>query len=396
MFAIFKNLRDLCILRKEVNNIMYHMKRKLFTAVATLSGTVIGAGFLGIPFVVSRSGYLIGLGWMAFISIMMIFVSLMMGEIVLSSKSLHHIAGYSSKYLGKKTKLLVLIASIVGFYSALVAYLIGEGESLSFLFFGNSNYVIWFGLGFWFIMAILTFGGIKEFRKVEPITVGLVLLVVLVLGIINFGNIDLTNLNTFNTAQFFTPFGVVLFAFLGISAIPEMKRVLGKNQSLMKKSIIIGNLIPLFVYIVFTTIVLGLYGTNVTEVATIGFGKIVTMLGVVTMFGAFLALSLALQDTYRFDLYLHKKIAWLLGVVIPLVLFVLIKVFDFAGFTKVLSFGGAISGGFLSIIILLVHEHLKDFDGRKHREPEFKIKLPLMIKILFIIVFIVGMIYEVL
>ncbi len=40
------------------------MKKKLFQAIATLTGTVIGAGFLGIPYVMSKSGFLIGLAWM--------------------------------------------------------------------------------------------------------------------------------------------------------------------------------------------------------------------------------------------------------------------------------------------------------------------------------------------
>ena len=55
----------------------------------------------------------------------------MMGEIVLSSKTIHQLPGYASKYLGRKTKIFVFIASIIGFYAALVAYLIGEGESLA-------------------------------------------------------------------------------------------------------------------------------------------------------------------------------------------------------------------------------------------------------------------------
>jgi len=278
---------------------MDHMKKKLFTAIATLSGTVIGAGFLGIPFVVSKTGFFIGLAWMIFLSIVLMLINLMMGEIILSSNTLHHIAGYSSKYLGKKTKLFVLMASIIGFYAALVAYLIGEGESLSFLFFGNANYTLWFGLGFWLVMAFLTFGGIKEFKKIEPIAVVLVLFVTLLLGFLNFGNISLDNLSHVDFSYMFFPFGVILFAFLGVSSIPEIKRVLGKNQGLMKKAIIIGSFIPLLVYILFTIIVLGLYGTDVAQVATISFGKLVTLLGMFTMFSAFLALSLALQDTYR-------------------------------------------------------------------------------------------------
>jgi len=368
---------------------------KLFTAISTLTGTVIGAGFLGIPYVVSKSGFLIGLVHMLILCTVMMIINLMMGEIVLSSKTLHHIAGYSSKYLGRKTKIFVFLSSVIGFYAALVAYLIGEGLSLSFLIAGNAQYAIWLGLIFWVFMAFLTFGGIKEFRKIEPIAVGLVFLVTIILGIINFNRIDVSNLLTTNFSYMFLPFGIVLFAFMGMSSIPEMRRVLGKNQSLMKKAIIIGSFIPLFVYVLFTIIVLGIYGQGVEQVATITLGKIVTLLGVFTMFSAFLALSLALQDTYRFDFGIHKVKAWLLSISIPLVLYLAIEMFGFAGFTKVLSFGGAISGGLLSIAVLLIHEHLRDYKGKLNREPEFKIRMPLMIKIVFIIIFVLGIIYEI-
>lgn len=374
---------------------MKKIDKKLFTAITTLSGTVIGAGFLGIPYAVSNSGFLIGLIHMVILCSVMLMLNLIMGEIVLSTNSIHHIAGYSSKYLGNKTKWFVFFASIIGFYAALVAYLIGQGVSLSFIFTGGSENSLWFGLGFWFLMSILTFGGIKEFKKIEPIAVISVLIVTLLLGILNFDKINLANLSYTNYAYLFAPFGVVLFAFLGMSSVPEIKRVLGKNTGLMKKAIIIGSLIPLIVYVLFTIIVLGIYGSGVEQVATINFGKIVTLLGIFTMFSAFLALSLCLQDTYRFDLYLHKKLAWALSIFVPLILFVPISIFNLAGFSKVLSFGGAISGGLLSIALLLIHEHLTDQKfSKRHRKPEFIVYLPLMIKIIFIILFVTGIIYE--
>jgi tyrosine-specific transport protein len=370
------------------------MNKKLFIAIATLSGTVIGAGILGIPHVVSKSGFGIGLIHLIGLFLITLAIKLMFTEVVLSSKTIHQIPGYASKYLGKKTKHFVFLATALGFYAAFVAYLIGEGNSLSFLFTGSLDYTLWFGLGFFAIMALLSFRGIKVFKKIEPVVVGLVLVVIVLLGIINFNNIDLNNLTYNAPSNLFVPFGVVLFSFLGVSAIPEMRRILEDNKKLLKKAVIIGMTIPVVVYILFTIIVLGLYGASVAQVATISFGKLVTLLGVFTMFAAYFALTLALQDTFRFDYKMHQKLAWFLTLIIPLILFVLIQVFDLAGFTKVLSLGGAIAGGILGIIILLIHEHLHDYKGKVHRKPEFKINMPLLFKMLIIGLFIVGIIYE--
>ncbi len=372
------------------------MVSKKLIAISTLTGTVIGAGFLGIPYVIAKSGLLIGIIHMTIICLMMMFVNLALGEIVLSSKKIHHLPGYVSKYLGKRTKIIVFLASIIGFYSALLAYIIGQGQSISFIFFSNTNYAFVISIIFWFIMALFTFRGIREFKKIEPLAVIGIFIITLIIGIININKINISNLTYTNPSFLFLPFGVILFAFLGVSAIPEIRRVFQKDAKLMKKSIIIGSLIPLIVYLIFITVIIGLHGSQIEQVATISLGKIITLLGILTMFTAFLAISLALQDTYRFDFNMSFKKSWFLGIIIPLLLFIPISLFNLAGFVKILSIGGAISGGLLGISILLAHEHLQAIKKPTERKPEYKINIPLMIKILFIVLFVVGILYEVL
>lgn len=77
---------------------------KTFSAVSTLVGTIIGAGILGIPYVVMQSGF--GIGILNIITVygMMILISLYTGEIVLRTKTHHQMIGYASIYLGKKEK----------------------------------------------------------------------------------------------------------------------------------------------------------------------------------------------------------------------------------------------------------------------------------------------------
>jgi tyrosine-specific transport protein len=370
--------------------------KKLFTGIATLTGTVIGAGFLGIPYVVAKSGFVFGLLHMVVISLIMLAVNLMIGEITLVTSAVHQLPGYASKYLGRKTKLIIFLASIFGLYAALIAYLMGEGESLSFIFSGTAKYSLLAGVIFWLAVAFISIKGIKRFKKIEPLAVFAVFVVTIILGIISFNKINFSNLAYINPKMFFYPFGVVLFSFLGTSSIPEMRRVLVKNEGLMKKAIIIGSLIPLVVYALFVIVVLGLYGQNVSEIATISLGKLVTLLGIFTMFTAFLALNLALQDTYRFDFELKSKTAWLLSTFLPLLAFVLIKIFNFAGFIKILSLGGTISGGAMGIAILLIHEKLKSLKLRRkmERKPEFRFNIYPAIKVLIAILFIVGIVYE--
>ncbi len=366
------------------------MKSKLLIAIATLVGTIIGAGFLGIPYVVAKSGFLIGLIHIFSICGIMLLINLYLGEIVLLSKTQHQIPGYVSKYLGKKMKKFTFFALAIGIYAALTAYLIGEGESLSFLFAGSSSYSLFFSLIFWSLMVLATYKGIRSFKKIEPFAVLSVFFVTLILGIINYNKINLSNFLYINSKYFFLPFGVVFFAFLGVTAIPEMKRILIKEKKKIKKSIIIGSIIPLFVYILFTAVVMGLYGENIYEIATISFGNFVTILGILTMFTAFLALSLALQDSYRFDFGFSQKKAWLFSSFSPLIIFLILRIFNLASFVKILGIGGAVSGGLLGILILLMSMKAKKEKGK------FKIPLPInwFIVIFLSLIFITGVVLE--
>ncbi|RME89544.1 MAG: amino acid permease [Candidatus Hydrogenedentota bacterium] len=373
------------------------MNKKFWTAVSTLSGTVIGAGFLGIPYVVSKSGFYIGLAWMILLSVILMMINLVFGQIVLSSKNVHQIAGYASKYLGRRSKKPVFLAVLVGFYAAFVAYLIGEGESFSFLFFGNADFRLLFGIAFFVLASFLTYGGIKRFKKIEPFVVISVLFVVIALGIIHINNISVSNYSYLSLNEFYVPFGVILFAFLGFAAIPEMKRIFGnkeKDKRDMKKAIIIGSFIPLFVYVLFTLVVLGLYGKDVAEVATISFGPIVTVLGMFAMFSAYLAMNLELQDSFKFDLYFHKKKAWFWTNFIPFILFLVVVIFDLAGFSRVLGIGGAVSGGLVAIVLLAIHERISKDEKLSKLNPEFKIRVPLFIKIILALLFIAGILFE--
>jgi amino acid permease len=213
----------------------------LFEAIATLVGLIIGAGILGIPYVVARSGILIGALNILAIGLVMIFVNLFVGEIVLRTKGNHQMAGYAEKYLGKKGKWLMAAAVILGNYGALLAYIIGEGQALSAIFGGNALY---FSLGYFLIVGLIVYRGLKAVEESELYFVSAFILLVIVIVGFNLANMNLGNI-PISDGNFFLPFGVVLFAFLGMMAVPEMHEELKNNWKNMKKAIIIGSIIPI-------------------------------------------------------------------------------------------------------------------------------------------------------
>src|SRR3989344_3843029 len=75
------------------------MKNEVWTATSTLIATTIGAGILGMPYVFSKSGFLIGALYIIFFSSITLIFNLFTAEAVLRTKQQHHLAGLARNYI---------------------------------------------------------------------------------------------------------------------------------------------------------------------------------------------------------------------------------------------------------------------------------------------------------
>jgi len=369
--------------------------RKTILALATLIGTMIGAGILGIPYVVMKSGFAIGLIHIFVIAFLIMITMLYLGEIALRTNHSFQLTGYAEKYLGKKGKIAMMLALGFGIYAALIAYLLGVGESFSFLFYNTSSHALYFSIAFWLFLSIISYFGLKalesgEFIGVSAIFISIIAMTIFFANKLSFANFIPNNTETF--LDYLLPFGVILFAFLSYTAIPEVKRILKNSKNEMKRSIILAIIICSFIYILFAIIVIGYKGQNAPEMATFALGKPFVLLGVLTMSSAYLALSIALIDMFYLDFGQPKIKSWFFAVLIPLILFILFKFLNVASFTKILGIGGAISGTFTAILILLMANKAKFLGDRK---PEYSLPISKLIIWLLSIIFIIGTIAEI-
>ena len=367
------------------------MINKRFWATAlTLSGTIIGAGILGIPYVFSKSGFSIGLFWLAFLGFITLYVSLCLGEITLRTRKIHQIPGYAEFYLGKTGKKFMMFAMFFGIYSALLAYLIGEGESFSKLFFGNFNYSIIFAIGFWFVMTLFLREGIDGLKKIESRGVLAASLIILFTFLFFATEIKTENLVYSDFSHAFFPFGVVLFALLGFSSIPEMRIEIMNKEKLLKKAIIVGTMIPIFLYFIFTATFLGVFGKNVSQVATISSDSFIPVLGIFTMLSSYFVLSFSLKNIFDYDLKTRKN-SFLFVSLVPILIYLFVSAFNLASFVDILGIAGVVSGGLTIIIILLIHMKAKENGNRK---PEFSVPMNRFIFAILSLIFFAGIIFE--
>jgi amino acid permease len=368
----------------------------MLEAIATITGTTIGAGFLGIPYVVSKSGFVVGLIHLVLLAVMIILTNLCLSEVMLRTKGMHQIPGYAKLYLGRAAKVITIFAVLFGIYSALIAYFIGEGQVLSYVFTGSLEHSMLFSFLFFIVFASIVFFGIKALEESETAVMFVVMAFMLAIALVFLPSAKLQNLSyvSKNPVDWFLPYGVILFAFLSFSALPEVRQEVIGREKVLKKAVVIGTLIPLALYILFTTAILGFAGKATPEIATIALGKIPSILAIFTMFTASIALGTAIKDMFHLDLKLKKAYAFLLATFLPFILYILIVTFRLSDFVKTLDIGGAVSGGLTGIIIVLMllkarKTRLKMFA----RKPEFKLKLPGFIYLLLLLIYLLGIIY---
>jgi len=364
----------------------------LWEAIATMVGTVIGAGILGIPYVVAKAGFWTGVVNIVFLGIISIFLYLYLGEVSLRTKGRHQLTGYAEKYLGKKGKILMAASMVFGIYGALIAYLLGVGEALSAIF-GFWNPVT-FSLIFFAVVAFIIYLGLSQVAKSELYMLPLIIIFITLIAVFAAKYLNPGNLSSLNLYSLFVPYGVVLFAFLGATAIPEMEMVLEKNEKLMKKAIIIGMIIPIIIYLAFTVVIVGVSGGITTEVATIGLGQLIgghmvwigNIFAMITMTTSFLALGLALKQMYHYDYKIRRSISWGLTCFVPLG----VALIGIATFAKALEISGVIAGGLTGILIVLMAIRAKKMGNRK---PEYTVPINWAIAGLFIALFLAGVVF---
>lgn len=364
-------------------------------AITTMVGCIIGAGIFGIPYVVAQAGFLTGLVDLIVIGIFVLITYLYLGEVVLRTNGKHQLTGYAERYLGRWGKLAMAFSMVFGIYGALTAYIIGEGSAISSVLGGST---LIYSLLFFAAAAYVTYHGLEALEKSELLTVFLVFVVVFVIIIFTSPHVDASNLTEFNAKKLFVPYGVVLFSYLGMISVPEVREILEHDKKKVKKTLFIGMAIPAVIYIIFTIVVVGSVGIDNfnslgpnERLATIALGKVISprlfiianLFAVFAMFTSFIALGYALKEMFMYDYHLKKRLAWALTCFVPLG----IALLNLTNFIQALNIVGIVAGGINAVLIVLMFHRAK-----KHgdRQPEYIVKENKFLSFLIVALFVSG------
>jgi len=373
------------------------MRKRFFQALAVMVGYTIGVGMFGLPFLVSRAGILPFFIFIVLLGSAQYLLHLIYANLIVVSEGYHRLPGYVNIYLGKKGKIIVFIAKLIGNYGALIAYIIITGIFLNQLlsqYFGGSEFI--YGTLLFLVEAVVVFFGIKAIAKAELFMTGLLLLVVLFITIRGFPAMNFANYYALDFKYFLLPYGAMLFAIDGSGSLPIVVKLLRRHKENVKKVVRLGTILPIFVIIIFTLVIVGISGSNTTPDALVGVKNIMNdgviflslIFGVLTMITSFLLVAESIRETLWWDFKVNKHLSWALAVFVPYILYVI----GVKNLTNVISFAGAIAGGLCGIVLILVFKKLKK---QKNKLVLFKYKPGNFIIYFLIGLFICGAIYEI-
>lgn len=371
-----------------------HEKKGAHRATAAMFGTIVGAGIFALPSAVAGSGVPIGLFWIVVLGSATLLLHLIFGEVVLRTPGRHRLIGYCRIYLGRGAADIQALSSVLGLVGGSLAYLILGGLFLHQLALPLADIPPdIFSVALFSVTAVTVWKGANFLARIDFWLSLALAFVLLLLVAKSSANLEPSHLVTVNMAQAFSPYGLVLFSFGGLSAITEMKEIIGRHDpSALRKSIIIGTLSAVVLTAIFTVSTVGALGPETSAESISGlaerFGGAIPLLGAAAGFLAvitsYIVFSLFLKEQFHYDFKWSHGVSWAVSVVTPFLLFLA----GIRSFGNVLAIVGGVLGGISGIFVCLTYLKVRKKYGSGVLRP------PLALIYLLMAVFAGGAAYE--
>lgn len=367
--------------------------KRIIRAIATLVGTIIGAGIFGLPYVISRSGVLVGVVYFLVLGLVIALLHGYFAKIVLAIKSPHRFPGFANALLGRSGKEAAALLGILGGWLTLVIYIILGGVFLNLLvgpYIGGSDFLwslLFAAAGFLIVM-----GGLPFVTGGEFIMTTALIILILIFVVVGVPKVVVANLVSYNSDFLLQPYGVILFALSGLVAIPQLEDMVGDGKKrAMYWSVVSGTVLATVLTALFVIVVVGVSGSATTTDALSGlrfaYGNWVipigALFGFLAVITSFLTTLVNQVDTFVYDYRVPRLVSNLLGLGIP----VLVFLWGAHDYIKVMGLAGGLTGGLTGLLLVIMYLVLLKKQGL--------LRLRWFVPILVAIIFFCGAIAEV-
>jgi amino acid permease len=353
-------------------------------AYFVIVSTIIGLGIFVLPYSFWQSGYYF-LFWLIFWFFTFLSLHLIFGEILFQTKEKHNLPGLAGIYLHPLMKHLVWFFDYFGMLGVFLIYFVALAK-FWLLILPLSQLII--KITFALFNLYFIFKDLRIFSQMESIlTIGILIvfssIVFMILPKFNFQNINLAFKNDLNP---FLPYGILLFALSGTSALPVVFDLIGENKKSYLKINFLSLLTIILLYLIYTFVVVGFLDGNVSEESLQSlspyFPKLFLIFAIlfVTLNITFVDMAFYLKRGLIYDYKISPKIVNLIMLfsILPLAFFAPLSL------TKLISLVSEVFLGFNLLILCLIYLKLKK---KKY------FALPNFLVIILTLIFISGIIY---
>ncbi len=314
------------------------MTRATYLAAGTIAGTTLGAGIFALPYLAAVSGILPTAAYLVGLSAAVIYAHTLYWRVLRDEPDGTHLLGLARRHLGPLAARGTYLATIFGLVFAVTAYLVLGATFLTSLT-GMSRSTA--TLLFWVVCSLPLAFRLKRFIRIELIATAAMTLLfaILVLTVpIRLGSFPL-----FSWGSLLLPFGPILFALAGWTAVEPAIAVVRRERGHRIPSLALGTVSVAALYLLFA-LAFGSAGRPVTTDTLSGVlylphwqvGALLAA-GILAILTSYLPMNLALKNAFRSGLHWRRPLAFTVALFLPYLLVL-------AGFNSFLA-GVEIAGG---------------------------------------------------
>lgn len=226
-----------------------------------VAGCCIGAGMLGLPVLSAQAGFLPSIMIFFFCWLFMVTTGLLLLEVNLWYGGEISIITMAGRTLGRPGKVVSWLVFLFLFYSLMVAYVAASGSLMTDFIGEATGYYLHHSLGgllFCLLFGILLYlgtGAVDWFNRL--LMLGLIISYVSLVGVgASHVNSNLLMHHDWTAATMVIPAVIVSFGFHNL--VPSLTAYFHGNVKSLKWAIILGSIIPLFIYLIWEWIILGI------------------------------------------------------------------------------------------------------------------------------------------
>lgn len=236
------------------------LRNKVLGGTLLVSGTTIGAAMLALPVATGLAGFVPTLCLLIIYWCYMTYTAFLMLEVNLALGQNINLITMARRTLGRAGEILSWVTYLFLLYLLTTAYLAGGGPILADFVYTLTGFAIppWIGaLPLLFIFGFFVYEGTKYVDLVNRLMMtGLVAAYVVMVAFL-MPHIELEYLSYANWESSLLAVSLVSTSFGFHIIIPTLTTYMRGNVKQLKKSILIGSIIPILVYILWEAIILG-------------------------------------------------------------------------------------------------------------------------------------------